>query len=148
MAGVIAGGLLLIFALWWIYFDHPAQHFLAAGYSPFVWGYGHLAIFAATAAIGAGLGIAIDQASGAHGHLPAAVADAAIAVPVAVFLLGVWALVVLPLGTGRVPAIAFPVAAVLILAAIGSGWAVLVAGIVAAALIATLILAAPRSASA
>lgn len=146
--GVIAGGLLLIFALWWIYFDHPAQHFLAEGHSPFVWGYGHLAVFAATAAIGAGLGVAIDQASGAHGHLPDAVADAAIAVPVAGFLLGVWGLVVLPLRNGRIPAIAFPVAAALVLAAIGSGWAVPVAGVVAAALVATLVLTAPQGSEA
>ena len=50
-----AGGLLLVFGMWWIYFKRPAHSGLRA--SPglaFAWGYGHYAVFAAVAALGAG----------------------------------------------------------------------------------------------
>jgi len=54
---VAVGGLLLIFALWWSYFDHPAGAGLRRGPvgSGFRWGYGHVLVFASLAAVGAGL---------------------------------------------------------------------------------------------
>lgn len=56
LLGTALGGLLLLFGLWWLYFDAsstagPGRSFIA----PFIWGYGHFVLFAALAAVGAGL---------------------------------------------------------------------------------------------
>jgi low temperature requirement protein LtrA len=88
--GVAAGGLLILFSIWWLYFDRPAEHLLTTTRAAFVWGYGHLLDFASIAAVGAGLSLAIESASHPIALSPAET-GAAIAIPVAVFLLSLWA---------------------------------------------------------
>ncbi|MGZ4665990.1 MAG: low temperature requirement protein A, partial [Frankiaceae bacterium] len=51
----------------------------------FVWGYGHYAVFAAVAALGAGLQVAVETTTHEAG-LGEAAAAFAVALPVAVFL--------------------------------------------------------------
>ncbi|MGD9995997.1 MAG: low temperature requirement protein A [Ilumatobacteraceae bacterium] len=79
-------GLVLLFALWWLYFLGPFGEGLANRRDrSFLWGYGHYGIFAALAALGAGLHVAVEHA----GHtIPTSpfVAAYAVAVPVSVFL--------------------------------------------------------------
>ena len=62
---VAAAAWLIVFRLWWLYFDIPPNR---AGprleASAFVWGYGHYFVFASVAAFGAGLEVA---AAGTHG---------------------------------------------------------------------------------
>jgi low temperature requirement protein LtrA len=89
---VAAGGLLLLFGLWWMYFLKPAGLGLERQrrYS-FWWGYGHYLIFAALAALGAGIEVNVAALS-RHGSVAAAVLAAAAAGPVAVFVVTVWAL--------------------------------------------------------
>jgi low temperature requirement protein LtrA len=86
LAVVAAGGLVLLFALWWSYFDRPAAEGLRASpRSAFGWGYWHLLVFASLAAVGAGLQVAaetVDQ----HSRLSDQAAALALAVPVALFL--------------------------------------------------------------
>jgi low temperature requirement protein LtrA len=59
-AAVVAlAGVGLIFATWWTYFAIPwADVLVAHRERSFVWGYGHIVIFASLAAIGAGLHVA------------------------------------------------------------------------------------------
>jgi len=59
-AGVVAfAGIALIFATWWTYFLIPWAHVLRLHRErSFLWGYGHIPIFASLAAIGAGLHVA------------------------------------------------------------------------------------------
>jgi low temperature requirement protein LtrA len=59
-AGVVAlAGVGLIFATWWTYFLIPWAHVLRLHRErSFLWGYGHIVIFASLAAIGAGLHVA------------------------------------------------------------------------------------------
>jgi low temperature requirement protein LtrA len=58
-ATVAIAGIGLIFATWWTYFAVPWADVLAAHRErSFVWGYGHIVIFGALAAIGAGLHVA------------------------------------------------------------------------------------------
>src|SRR5690606_14144399 len=86
---VIAGGLFTVFSMWWVYFDRPAHDLLTSFRKAFLWGYGHFVLFAAVAAVGAGLAAAVDHASG-RGHLGAIGAGYAVAVPVSLFLLSLW----------------------------------------------------------
>jgi low temperature requirement protein LtrA len=88
---ILLGGLLVVFAMWWLYFDRHTGALLSSLRATFVWGYGHLPIWAATAAVGAGLAVAVDQATG-HAEIGVFGAGAAVAWPVAVFLVGVWVL--------------------------------------------------------
>jgi low temperature requirement protein LtrA len=51
------GGLIGVFSLWWLYFKRPAEISLRSrAVNPFAWGYGHYLVFAAVAAVGAGIG--------------------------------------------------------------------------------------------
>jgi low temperature requirement protein LtrA len=108
-------GLVILFSMWWIYFERPAHDRLTSLSASLRWGYGHYAVFASAAATGAGLAVAVDEdLHVAHvGALPAALATT---VPVAVFVLAVW---LLHLDRARIQrtSVAFPVAAMLILAA-------------------------------
>ncbi|MEV6492710.1 low temperature requirement protein A, partial [Actinoplanes sp. NPDC051633] len=113
LAGVAIAGLLIVFSLWWLYFERSAHDLLAGLRMSMLWGYGHYLIFASAAAVGAGLGVVVDYDTG-HAEISGTVAGYAVAVPVAVFLLCVWLLHVRPHATG--PAVyAYPVISVLIL---------------------------------
>ena len=115
-------GLLIVFAMWWIYFDHTEEEQQPTPRNSFAWGYGHLVIFAAAAAVGAGLQVAIDATTGTA-HLPTRASGLALAVPIALYLLGVWGLNIgSPQRTG-LRAIAPPLVAVLIIAAGFTPWA-------------------------
>jgi low temperature requirement protein LtrA len=99
LASVAGGGVLIVFAMWWIYFDLPAEqvvggaraNFGGSQRGAFIWGYGHLVVFASAAAVGAGLAAAVDQAEG-HAELTATGAALSVTVPVSVYLLSVWLL--------------------------------------------------------
>jgi low temperature requirement protein LtrA len=83
---VAAGGLVLLFALWWSYFDRPAAEGLRASpRSAFGWGYWHLLVFASLAAVGAGLQVVAETVE-RHGSLSGRAASLTLAVPVALFL--------------------------------------------------------------
>lgn len=87
---IATAGLVLLFALWWIYFSEPAGEGLSHNRDrSFFWGYGHYVVFAGLAAIGAGLEVAVESA--VH-HLEASdlVVCLAIAVPLAAVLLTIW----------------------------------------------------------
>ena len=97
LAPVIVGGLLIMFSMWWVYFDMPGEAalervrlaFAERLGAPFLWGYGHFFVFAGATATGAGLAVAIDQAAD-HSELSDLEAGFAFTVPVAVYLVSVW----------------------------------------------------------
>ena len=97
LAPVIIGGLLIVFCMWWIYFEMPrerATEALRGAFDQrlggaFAWGYGHYFVFAAAAATGAGLAVAVDQAIGTS-QLTDQQAGATTTVPVAVYLTVIW----------------------------------------------------------
>jgi low temperature requirement protein LtrA len=87
LVGVAAGGVVLVFALWWWYFEHPAHEALRLSRSlSFIWGYGHYVVFASLAALGAGLGVAAESLHG-HGGGLTVIAGLAVAIPISAFLL-------------------------------------------------------------
>ncbi|GAA2118140.1 low temperature requirement protein A [Actinomadura napierensis] len=89
---VIAGsGLVLLFALWWLYFLLPAGEGLnERRHLSYRWGYGHYGIFASLAALGAGLEVAVGQTGHDAGASPLVVCYA-VAIPTALFILLLWA---------------------------------------------------------
>jgi low temperature requirement protein LtrA len=86
-----AGGLLIVFTAWWLYFAVPIHNYLVSNRQGFLWGYGHYLVFASAAAIGAGIEVAVQQAAGTA-KISAQTAAAAATAPTALFLLVVWLL--------------------------------------------------------
>ena len=83
---VAAAGLLLVFALWWSYFKHSAAEGIRQSLRwTFVWAFGHYLIFAAVAALGAGLQISIETLTHSIRVSPQ-YAALAVAIPVATYL--------------------------------------------------------------
>lgn len=139
------GGLLTGFALWWLYFAQNAPRHLATQTTAMRWGYGHYAVFASAAAVGAGLAVNVAHLTG-HGGPTDHRAAAAYTVPVAVFIASVW---YLHRQAARLPVLAdvlHPVAVVVVLATTFTPAPVLGTGIVASVLIgATLVVTARRA---
>ena len=86
---LIVGGLLIAFSMWWMYFDRPVHDLLTNLKTALVWGYGHYLVFGAAAAVGAGLAVNVDYATH-HAEISAGAAGAAVAIPVAIFILCLW----------------------------------------------------------
>ncbi|MFJ4472826.1 low temperature requirement protein A [Streptomyces sp. NPDC089424] len=129
---IAAGGLLIVFSAWWIYFVAPVHGRLRSNRQSFVWGYGHYLIFASAAAIGAGLEVAVEQAVG-KAHISTLSASAAVTLPTALFLLTVWALHAGHFKVGIAQQLVLPTTALLVIFCSFLGdWAVLAAGVVAA----------------
>ena len=134
LAWIIVGGLLMVFSMWWLYFERRNDEILTTMPRAFAWGYGHYFIWAGAAAVGAGLAVSIDQVKdvaviGARG------AAASVAIPLAIYVLGVWLLLDLPHGLPRGEKAAGPVAAAALLLTPFTAQPVFIAGLVMAALI-------------
>lgn len=134
---IAAGGLLIVFAAWWIYFVVPIHGRLRSNRQALLWGYGHYVILGAAAAIGAGIEVAVEQAVG-EAHISTVAASTAVTVPTALYLVTVWALHSRYYKVGVAQQLVLPVSALAVLASTFAGrWAVLVAGLVTAATVAT-----------
>ena len=146
---IAVAGLVLIFALWWLYFLEPTGDALAHHRDrSYLWGYTHYGIFAALAALGAGLEVAVEQ-TGHHLSISATTVGYAVAVPVATYLVLHWAVHALIFGRPRVrPVLLLGAAAtvlVLPLTASTVGAAPVVAGIAGVcAVVVAATVAAPR----
>jgi low temperature requirement protein LtrA len=144
--GLIAlavAGAIIMYAIWWLYFEQPAHELLSSLPRAFLWGYGHYFVFAAVAAVGAGLAVSVDHQ--VHtGHLPAIGVGYAIAIPVAVFLVGVWALHI-RLGRPGPLGVAFLVTAALVLGTPFTPIPVHLTALLLAALVATTALMSHRT---
>ncbi len=106
--------LLLAFAAWWLYFDHPA-HLVPTFEQSFRWGYGHVFVFAALASAGAGIYVAADSV--VH-HENTRIAALSVAVPMAMYVAGL--ALVLKITRARVVRIYPKVAAGVLMIGVGS----------------------------
>ncbi|MFG3022154.1 low temperature requirement protein A [Streptomyces sp. NPDC048254] len=134
---IAAGGLLIVFSAWWIYFVVPIHGHLRSNRESFLWGYGHYLIFASAASIGAGLEVAVEQAVGTA-HISTLAASAAVTLPTALYLLTVWALHSRYFKVGIAQQLVLPMTALLVICCTFLGdWAVPAAGLVSALAVAT-----------
>ena len=130
---LIAGGWLIACSMWWMYFDRPVHDLLTSFRKAIVWGYGHYFVFASAAAVGAGLAVNVDQVTH-HAKIGAVEAGAAVAIPVAVFLLCLWFLHDRP--EYRQTRWFGPIAAVVVLLTPFSGHGVLLTGLIVSSIVA------------
>ncbi|MGW7021830.1 low temperature requirement protein A [Streptomyces decoyicus] len=133
---IAGGGLLLVFAAYWIYFAVPIHLHLRSNRQAFLWGYGHYLVFGSAAAVGAGIEIAVEEASG-KAHLSAFAAAACVTVPAALFMFTVWLIHSRHQKRGPAQQLVLPVSSLAVLACTFAGhWAVLAAGLVASVTVA------------
>jgi low temperature requirement protein LtrA len=143
LVAVVAGAVLIVFSVWWWYFENPAEEGLRMSRQiAFLWGYGHYVVFGSLAALGAGLQLAAAGSHGALSSTEATTAGLAVAVPVAAYLV-VTGLLQARLGSqwaGRVLVVCGASAVVLVLGGLagglGIGVATLLMGVVVVALVA------------
>jgi low temperature requirement protein LtrA len=89
---VAVAGTGLTFGLWWMYFTVPAAEVLHVHRERlFPWGYGHMLIFGSIAATGAGLHVAAYYI-GHEAHIGATATVLTVAVPIALYMLTLFAL--------------------------------------------------------
>jgi len=89
---VVVAGVGLTFGLWWTYFTIPSGDVLAKYRNrQYLWGYGHIPIYGAIAAMGGGLHVAAYVVEG-HAEVGVTGAILAVAIPVFVFSLALFTL--------------------------------------------------------
>ena len=89
LAHVALSSLVIVFAMWWLYFSKE-EHLGSQGLArSLTWGYGHVLIFASGAAVGAGFAVLVDIVTG-HAKATMVVGHYAVAIPVASYLIGLW----------------------------------------------------------
>ncbi|GGL92352.1 membrane protein [Streptomyces fumigatiscleroticus] len=144
-----AGGLLMAFAMWWLYFTRPAHALLATTHQAhrarFTWAYGHYLIFASATAEGAGLAAYADHLTRRPGASSAGAAAMAVTVPAAVFLVTVWAVHLRPHQRRTAEGIPFAVTAVGVLLAAWLPLPALVSGVLLGCLVTVLVIARQRA---
>ena len=89
LAIVALSAMVTAFALWWLYFSDEEHLGSGDRNRAFVWGYGHFLIFAAGASAGAGFAVQVDVLT-EHAYLTRRTADLAVAIPVALYMFGLW----------------------------------------------------------
>ncbi|MBC7809698.1 MAG: low temperature requirement protein A [Burkholderiales bacterium] len=131
---IIIGALLIVYAMWWLYFYQPTYHLIMDLKVAFYWAYGHLIVFAVTAAVGAGLAVMVDYVTH-HAEISAEAAGMAVALPCAIFVFSLWILQEHPRANNAIDTLLNPVTAFLILLTPFTGQPVLLTGILLAALV-------------
>lgn len=86
---VALSALVTLFGMWWLYFAREEHLQSDALGRALIWGYGHAILFASGAAVGAGFAVMVDIVTH-HAHASALTGAYAVAIPVAVFLFGLW----------------------------------------------------------
>ncbi|WP_419664719.1 low temperature requirement protein A [Streptomyces sp. 2-1] len=132
---IALGGLLTVFALWWMYFAQDAPRRLRTQKTAMLWGYGHYVVFAAAAAVGAALAVNVAHVTGSR-TLTSVQAAAVYTVPVALFVTCVWLLHRRAAQLSTAANVLPPVAALAILSSTVTPFPVLGTGIIASLLIA------------
>jgi low temperature requirement protein LtrA len=86
---VVAGGVLVTFSAWWLYFARENADILTGNDVGYTWGFGHYVIFGSVAAVGAGLSARIAY-YGHHAEVSDLVSSAFVTGPVAAALAALW----------------------------------------------------------
>ncbi|MEU1232390.1 low temperature requirement protein A [Streptomyces sp. NPDC005828] len=140
---VALGGLLTVFALWWMYFAQDAPQRLRTQRTAMLWGYGHYVVFASAAAVGAALAVNVAHVTGGRA-LTDVQAAAVYTVPVALFITCVWLLHRRATRVSAAGNVLQPAAAVVVLSLTFTPFPVLGTGVVASLLIAGSVVLARR----
>ncbi|ALR13528.1 low temperature requirement protein A [Mycobacteroides saopaulense] len=94
MISIAVSALVIVAAVWWIYFDEEQECKDSSLRASVLWGYSHYFIFASVAAISAGFEVAVDEGLG-KSHLSPTTAALTITVPFAIYVVLAWLVLLL-----------------------------------------------------
>lgn len=86
---LMIGSMIIMFGMWWSYFEGNTAGLLTSQSKAFIWGYGHFFIFASLAAVGAGLAAAVDVVTH-HAHISNITADYIVVIPIVIYTTVLW----------------------------------------------------------
>jgi low temperature requirement protein LtrA len=131
--------LVLVFALWWLYFMEPAGDGLAQNRRwSYIWGYGHCLVFAGLGALGGGIEVVLGAA--AKGEVAGLIAAYSLAIPTAVYLASLWLVHAPIIHRSVVPwYLIFPGAVIILLVPLATGELGLTAAVVIDVLVVVLV---------
>lgn len=86
---LVAGALIILFSMWWLYFDDKVEHELDNETNTFIWAYGHYLVYASAAAVGALISVSVDAVTHT-GHITIDKAVLGLGIALALYLLSVW----------------------------------------------------------
>jgi len=89
LAMLVVGTILLLFSMWWLYFDDKVEAELGNKNKSFFWGYGHYFIFVFATAVGALISVNVDVLTH-HAKIDESSAVLGLALVVAGYLVSVW----------------------------------------------------------
>jgi low temperature requirement protein LtrA len=89
LLSLVIGSLLLLFSMWWLYFDDKVEHELGKQKKAFIWGYGHYFIYASATAVGAMISVNVDVLTN-HASISRDMAVLSLSLAMSVYLLSVW----------------------------------------------------------
>ena len=84
-----AGTLLVLFSMWWLYFDDKMGEVLASEWKSFVWGYGHYFVYASATAVGALISVNVDVLTD-HAAIDQSTAVFGLSLAIAAYLVSIW----------------------------------------------------------
>ena len=85
----VGGALMILFSMWWLYFDDSVEDELHIEANTFIWAYGHYFVFASAAAVGALISVCVDAVTN-HGQITMEYAVLGLAVSISMYLVSVW----------------------------------------------------------
>ncbi len=89
MMALVISTVLLLFSMWWLYFDDPVEDELGDETKAFIWGYGHYFIYAFATAVGALISVNVDVLSN-HASIDGYTAAIGLSLAIAGYLASVW----------------------------------------------------------
>ncbi len=120
MIAIVGGSIVTLYMLWWLYFEYTynVENILTRARRTFAWGYGHVILWGAVAAVGVGIGACIDFATH-HSELSRTASQGALAIPVAIYLISLWVFHDMGHGHSTLQRLATPSVAILV---VGTAW--------------------------
>ncbi len=83
------GTILILFSMWWLYFDDKVESELGNAKKAFLWGYGHYFVYLFATAVGALISVNVDVLSH-HAKIDESTAVLGLALSIAGYLTSVW----------------------------------------------------------
>ncbi|MEM7480658.1 MAG: low temperature requirement protein A [Acidobacteriota bacterium] len=89
LAMLVVGTLMILFSMWWLYFDDKVGQELASERKAFVWGYGHYFVYASATAVGALISVNVDVLTD-HAKIDPSRAVLGLSLVIAAYLVSIW----------------------------------------------------------
>jgi low temperature requirement protein LtrA len=89
LAMLVLGTILILFSMWWLYFDDKVDSKLENKKKAFLWGYGHYLIYLFATAVGALISVNVDVLTD-HAKIDESIAVTGLALSIAGYLTSVW----------------------------------------------------------